>query len=625
MKSLLLLWQKLAEESASRCYTSATPDVKTVRLRVENEGFSFMTITLANFGKDFQKSLDQGFVDRRLFTGFQWKGGLPRFLGGFLDRVFDRYSGVLLDEPCWDAMLAVRQLSLMFSKIALDCSPERKRAALRDYIQCEKDVRLNDATLSPIDLEAFHRISSLLFRELFTKVDREVYDLSIIPKHGPGATADRLRGNAKYNQSEWTDRLEAIFPAGEFLLPNWRYYDQLDGIDILEPGREKPVEVILVPKTMKTPRVIAMEPTCMQYAQQAVQGAFYDYVKSDKLLNRMIGFEDQEPNQLLAQKGSSDGSLATLDLSEASDRVSNQLVRKMFSNHRWLYAAIDATRSRKAVVKGHGIDETIRLAKYASMGSALCFPIEAMVFLTLVFLGIEKGRESRTPLTRAEIKSLSLKVRVYGDDIIIPVEYVSSVITVLETFGSKVNRGKSFWNGKFRESCGKEFYDGLDVSIVKVRQDFPTSRQDATGVISLVSLRNQLYHAGYWQTCEWLDGKISGMLKHYPVVLPTSPVLGRHSFLGYETQWMDVDTHSPKVKGYVVSVKIPKNSLKDYGALLKCLLPDARSAQSNTRVFGQADNGRWAVELPATVDEDHLERSGRPLVVNIKLRKATPY
>jgi len=621
MKSLLLLWQRLALECASRCHTSATMDIKTVHARFEHEGFSFLTISLANFGKDFEKSLDQGFVDRRLFTGFQWKEGLPRFLGGFLDRVFDRYSGVLLDDPCWDSMLAVRQLSLMFSKIALDCSPERKRAALRGYVQCEKDVRLNDAKLAPIDFEDFRRVSSLLFGNMFSKIDREVYNLELVPKHGPGSTADRLSGNAKYDQREWTARLEAIFPAGEFLLPNWRYYDQLDEIDILEPGEERPVKVILVPKTMKTPRVIAMEPTCMQYAQQALRSAFYDYVKVDKTLNRMIGFEDQEPNQLLAQKGSSDGSLATLDLSEASDRVSNQLVRTMFANHRWLNAAIDATRSRKADVDG----QTIRLAKYASMGSALCFPIEAMVFLTLVFLGIEKARESRTPLTRAEIESLSLKVRVYGDDIIVPVEYVSSVITTLENFGSQVNRGKSFWNGKFRESCGKEYFDGLDVSIVKVRQAWPSSRLDVQAVNSLVSLRNQLYHAGYWQTCEWLDGKISGMLKHYPVVSPTSPVLGRHSFLGYETQSLDVNTHSPLVKGYVLYARLPKNSLEDYGALLKCLLPDARSAQSNMRIFGQADNGRWAVVSPATVDEDHLERSGRPLVVDIKLRMAPPY
>jgi hypothetical protein len=603
-------------------------DFKTVQVRVEHEGFSFLTISLANFGKDLQKGLDQGYVDRRLFTGFRWKGGLPLFLGGFLDRVFDRYSGVLLEDPCIDSIIALRQLSLMFSKIALDCSPERKRAALRGFIQCEQDVRLNDSRLNPIDLEAFHRISSLLFRKMFTRIDHEVYNMEIVPKHGPGKTADGLLGNEKYIQTVWPARLEAIFPAGEFLLPNWSYYSQLDEIDILDPGKELPVKVVLVPKTMKTPRVIAMEPTCMQYAQQALRSAFYDYVKGDKLLNRMIGFDNQEPNQLLAQKGSSDGSLATLDLSEASDRVSNQLVRIMFKNHRWLNAAVDATRSRKAVVGSESLGlkpQTVRLAKYASMGSALCFPVEAMVFLTLVFLGIENSRESGTPLTPEEIKSLSGKVRVYGDDIIVPVEYVSSVVSVLETFGSVVNRGKSYWNGKFRESCGKEYFDGHDVSIVKVRQEFPTQRQDATRVNAMVELRNQLYFAGYWDTARWLDGRISGMLKHYPVVLPSSPVLGRHSFLGYETQVMDVDTHSPKVKGWVLSSRIPKRSLSDSGALLKCLLPAAQSAQSNMRMFGQADLQYRALDLPSSVDEDHLERSGRPLVVDIKLRMAPPY
>jgi len=91
----MLLWKMVAEESATQCCTSATRDIKYVSSRFEHEGFSFLTITLPTFGKDFQKSLDQGYVDRNLYQGFPWQAGLPRFLGGFLDHVFDRASGVL--------------------------------------------------------------------------------------------------------------------------------------------------------------------------------------------------------------------------------------------------------------------------------------------------------------------------------------------------------------------------------------------------------------------------------------------------------------------------------------------------------------------------------------------------
>jgi len=286
LKSLLLLWKKVADESATRCCTSATLDFKKVECRFEHEGLSFLTITLPTFGKDFQKSLDLGYVDRRLFTGFQWKGGLPRFLGGFLDRVFDRNSGVLLGNPDIDAILAIRQLALMFSKILLPCSDARVKDAIDGFVECEQDVRSADILRTPIDLEAFRRMSSMLFGRFLTRIDHQIYwDLDLVPAHGPGSTSDRLIGNEKYRLRTWTERLERIFPAGEFLLPNWRYYDQLADVDILEPGAEIPVKVITVPKTLKTPRIIGMEPTAMQYAQQLIRRLIYREIEGDDLLS----------------------------------------------------------------------------------------------------------------------------------------------------------------------------------------------------------------------------------------------------------------------------------------------------------------------------------------------------
>jgi len=590
----------MANESAIRCCTSATKDFKTVLFRSEHEGLSFLTITLPEFGKDFQKSLDQGQVDRRLFSSFKRKGELPRFLGGFLDRVFDRASGRLLDEPCIDSILAIRQLSLMFGKIEIPCSDARVSRAMRAYVQCEQDVRVSDRRLSPVDSEAFCRISDMLFRRMFTQVDRKIYYEGILPKHGPGSTADNLVGNRKYRQTTWTARLEKVFPFGEYLFPSHSYNYLYDEIDVLEPGQEQPVKVIPVPKTLKTPRIIAKEPTCMQYVQQGILELINEGFIQDDFLRDSVSSHSQTPNQRAAERGSLDGSLATLDLSEASDRVSNQLVRLLLRNHGTLSAAVDASRSRKADVPGHGV---IRLAKFASMGSALCFPFEAMVFLTVCLVGIEQ--QLNRPLSPRDLHDLKGRVRVYGDDIIVPVEYVHSVVSSLEHFGAKVNVNKSFWTGRFRESCGKEFFAGHDVSIVKVRQEFPARRTNATQITSLVSFRNQLYFAGYWATCRWLDSEITRILKYYPVVSPESPVLGRHSFLGYESQRMCARLHRPLVKGYVGSSVIPKNSLLDHhGALVKHFLNRSESP---------------------TEDKEHLVRSGRPRVVNIKLGWFPPY
>lgn len=589
----------MANDYATRCCTSTTMDLKTVQARSKHEGLSFLTISLPSFGKDFQKSLDSGIVDRNSFQGFSWRAGLPQFLGGFLDLVFDRYTGVLLDKPDIDAILAIRQLTLMFGKVLLPCSDERVEAAMSGYVECDKAVRWHDACRLDSDMEDFRRVASLLFGSMFSKVDSDVYHGNIVPKHGPGATADKLLGNKKLLNRTWTARLESVFPFGEFLFPSWSYYQEFEQVSLLEPGEELPVRVIPVPKTQKTPRIIAIEPTAMQYAQQGLLENILEHIEGDDYLRYFLGFTDQGPNQVMARDGSLHGDLATLDLSDASDRVSFQLVMDMVRQHPHLRRALDVTRSTRADVPGHGV---ISLNKYASMGSATTFPIEAIVFLTAVFVGIE--RSLSTPCSRRMLQQFVGKVRIYGDDIIVPVDHVHSVIDSLELFGAKVGLNKSFWIGRFRESCGKEYYEGHDVSIVKVRRVFPTSLRHAQEVISLVSLRNQLYKAGCWQATRWLDQTIRNLLKHFPNVADTSPVLGRHSFLGYETQRMHNTLHAPQVKGYVVKAQAPIDKLDGPGALLKFFLK--RGGQPSA-------------------DRNHLERAGRPRAVDIKPGWASPF
>jgi len=261
------------------------------------------------------------------------------------------------------------------------------------------------------------------------------------------------------------------------------------------------------------------------------------------------------------------------------------------------------------------------------MGSALTFPIEAMVFATIIFLGIES--DLNTQLNHSTIDLYRGRVRVYGDDIIVPVEHVRSVVGLLETFGFRVNLGKSFWTGKFRESCGKEYYDGEDVSIVRVRTLLPTQRTDAPEVISTVSLRNRFYLGGLWSTAKYLDGVLGGLLRHYPRVMPNSSVLGAWTLLDYEVQRIHPDTHSPLVKGWTVRATIPKNPLDGVGALMKVFLARAEDEDvtdnlrvRNFRVPDVILSALSGIEPDAA--EDHLERSGRPDAVNIKLGWASP-
>jgi hypothetical protein len=603
-----------------------------------------MTISLPQFCKDFERSLADKQISTTSFAGFRRKGRSPVFLGGFLDLIFDRGTGFLLPEPSIDSIHAVRQLTLLYSKMELPTSEKREAAAMRGFVEVENDVQETAVRLaadfqefgSNSLLGAFRRMSNLLWNEVFSEmgatlwreqhgVKASAYNRGMLrPRHGPGATADRLFGNEKFDLSEWPKRLESVFPYGEYCVPNERYIeDRYRDVTLLDPEDERPVRVVAVPKTMKTPRIIAIEPTAMQYMQQALAQTLVLYIERDSsvVAGSMVGFADQNPNRKLACEGSLTGAFATLDLSEASDRVSHLLVQNLV--HRWplVKEAIEVTRSQRADVQGEGI---IPLAKFASMGSALTFPVEAMCFLTLVFLGIEW--EQGYPLTREQIKTDFLgRVLVYGDDIIVPTDYASSVIYSLEAFGLKVNKNKSFWSGNFRESCGREYYDGHDVSVVKVRKvvrsqngrlSFPTSLKHVPEVESYVSLRNRFYAAGLWRTASYLDDKLRSLLKgHFPNVevqegtpeeemLSRSRLLGRWSFLGYQSEWTHPTLHNPLVKGWVVSNRIPKSELSGVGALQK--------------VLSKVSDEPFA-------DRQHLERAGRPEAVYMKLRRVRPF
>ncbi len=633
MKSHVLLIGRVLEDLSIRCCVSTTRDLKTVASRVEKEGEAFLTLALPGLAQYLELALDMGRListedwvrgndtfevppavpahgqhthdvepyHRDGIVGFRCRRGtrLPQFLFGLFEKIFDANSGLLLDDPDIDAIQGIRQVCNLFKSILHPCSDAKVTMAFDQYVECDNQVGVFMRSKEFRDeLPAFRRLSELAFGDLFRDFDLMIWSGdSITPKHGPGATADRLKANAKYDNRLWTTRLEELFFAGDFLYPSWSHFleseDRGDGPVWLEPGQELPVRVVQVPKTLKTPRIIAIEPTHMQYVQQGLAEMIVRGIQSDDLLKNFIGFDDQEPNRTMACQGSRDQDLATLDLSEASDRVSMMHVRALFARQPWLSRGVAACRSRKASVPGHG---DVLLSKFASMGSALTFPIEAMVFFTIVLVGIEKELNSK--MTRKDLQALIGRVRVYGDDIIVPVEYARSVANTLEDFGLRVNTRKSFWIGKFRESCGGDFYDGCDVGYVKVRRDLPSERKHVREIISTVELRNLMYHRGYWRTAEYLD-ELLGRLIPFPRVGQDSPGLGRHSYLGYDVERECPFLQRPLVKAAVVQSKIPESKLSGSGALLKYFLK--RSDEP-------------------TADKRHLERAGRPVSVNIKTR-----
>jgi hypothetical protein len=622
MNSLLaVLLTKVVRESGNLCGIDTTQDIKTILSRVEHEGVSFMTITLPTFSKDLQRALDRGYVAEDLFRPFNRSKSskLPKFLGGFLRLVFDEGDGRILDSvDCLEAIDAIRsmlQISGLLKKVELDCTDARINAALLRYIENDAYVLRHRETVTPDMYRKFIHMAHVLFGDVFSSVQSEIDNEELRPIHGPGATADKLVGNNKFipELQTWPSRLERYFPQGRYGYSSYSIYcdEVLEGKAV--PGTEIPVRVITVPKTLSTPRIIAIEPTVMQYAQQALHDSFFRAVDRSPV-GSVMSWRSQVPNQELALQGSipmhyvstkkhTHVGFATLDLSDASDMVDNQLVKALFKNFPILDGAVQDMRTRRADVLG----QTIRLNKFASMGSALCFPIESIVFTTLVFLGIHEVYPTVRPQNL--LKEFSGLVRVYGDDIIVPVRAARSVVQTLQAFGLRVNDTKSFWTGMFRESCGKEYFAGVDVTIAKTIHELPSTRKPIAGqeqeIVSTVALRNNLFSRGYHETAFWLDTILEKVLHgHYPIVLATSPILGRVQFGEFAIHTMDKNTQTPLVKGYRVKSRIPSSKLDGYGALVKTL-----GKRSELPIF----------------DPRHLQQAGRPRALRIKLGYSRPY
>jgi hypothetical protein len=593
MKSLVTLFQQVLTDCGDFCSANTSHDIKTVMTRFENEGFDFFTRTLPKLGSGLERALDLGYSTPDLYPSFKCRQNLPVLLGGFFELIFDRASGILLDEPSIESIRSIRQISLLMKKIELECGVQRTNAAFRQFVQSDIEVGEWEKNVDLELLMEFRRLALVIYSDVFSKVNARTRNFDLTPAHGPGKTAEKLNANAKYTFPMWTDRLETV-------APYWRYADfygysteKYSRIDFRSPEQELPVRVVDVPKTLEAPRIIAIEPVCMQYMQQAVFRAFRVELDQTYLVN-FIGVESQEPNQLLALSGSLNGDVATLDLSEASDRVSNLLVTILFEDFPDLHDLVQASRSLRADVPSVGV---VTLHRFASMGSALCFPVESMVFFTIVMMGIQKAQDIHFTKPHQVSEWLG-QVRVYGDDICVPVDAVPYVVDMLEAFGLRVNNNKSFWTGKFRESCGKEYYSGEDVTLCRVRRPLPSSRKDVDEIISAVEFRNHAYKRGLWKTARWLDEFISNIIP-FPAVAESSTLLGRYSFLGVDEDRMCPKLFRPKVKGAKVRYVYKEIPIVDEPALLKCL------------GFRQVVDRDIDYE-PKFQNADHLIRAGRP-------------
>jgi hypothetical protein len=353
---------------------------------------------------------------------------------------------------------------------------DRKAEALRKFQSAEAQCSLTNATVevdtvdhvSGIHWHAVIETARLKISHLLNPGGQE-FSWDRVEVHcgvGPGATTSlpRLRSDAfykfgnkpdvtedcsllgwlaVYRQPVWFETLAGFRPTGDWAVDYLAAPPEV--LFRLVPGNQ----VTTVPKNAKTDRVIAIEPDLNMYLQKGLGGLIRRRLRSVG-----IDLNDQSINQRLARKGSLDDSLATVDFSSASDTISIGIVEALLPRD-WC-CALKQVRSPVGTLPDGSI---IQYEKFSSMGNGYTFELESLIFWAL----------ARSVCDLLGVKDI---VAVYGDDLIVSnspqVEH--ALKWAFSRAGFTLNEKKSHWRGAFRESCGKHYFHGDDVTPFYIRK-----------------------------------------------------------------------------------------------------------------------------------------------------------
>lgn len=367
------------------------------------------------------------------------------------------------DDMAVDDIRGFRQIQALLSKQEEDWfgyGNDMESVAFLSFVKAEwRCQETNERLLSRRPSGAVSMVSHYATRKISEILGR-VPPLDSLPfTYGPGATT-----NVKSAEASASSKLAAspvcsedMLPfVGEFLaeFPYLSEHHCVKDKTYFPLYSEDPDEsrmyvsvlvgngkLTFVPKSVKTKRPIVVEPILNGLAQKGIG----NYIKSRLLRKCGLDLKDQTRNREAAYRGSIDGSLATIDLSSASDTVSIQVILELLPPD-WS-DFLGRYRTGKVDYR----DRTIELHKWSSMGNAYTFELESLVFYALAF--------SCAKVLGCETQEIS----VFGDDIIVPSELHTLLFEVLDWYGFIVNEEKSFVDGPFRESCGADWFRGCDV------------------------------------------------------------------------------------------------------------------------------------------------------------------
>lgn len=488
-----------------------TLDFRTIERRLANEGLSFVTSTLPALGK----AVLQSFLSSRLEApqGFKKLRGtsLPRLLSGLIVQGYEK-DGTLRTDCDPVVIKSLLQVTFLCYKLELPFTEGQISSKLEGFLKAESDLRR-------LELEADDPIICKA-RQIVQEIFQGFNPKEILPGHGPGALATGEKCEGKWQFKRLYTDLHQYYPYHEYFVPSQlsliRQIEWFKGSSavvsrrLLRYARKiylrtlRPLDIAtskmcFVPKDSRGPRIISMEPLEVQFVQQGLKDQLYRWIERHPLTKGFVNFTDQTINGRLAMEGSLNGNLATLDMKEASDRVSLALVRCLFHGTE-LLPALEAVRSSTVQLPeqvGEHSGKVMELYKYAPMGSATCFPVEAICFyaLSCAIILFNRGHLNARKLPH---------VYVYGDDIVVGSADAKALKEFLPKFGLLVNADKSYDRGPFRESCGSDCFKGHLVTPIKLRK--PWSETDASPLLlaSYAEYSNAFYKEGYYSAASTL-------------------------------------------------------------------------------------------------------------------------
>lgn len=355
------------------------------------------------------------------------------------------------------------------------------KATFHEYERrcADANVRLCDLWNKPIPerYRSILRHAQTLLSQLFRgfSLDEVVSQCN----WGPGASTSMRRAQAS-PQNKW------VFAAHitESALPYFYAFSEWSGWVFSRPATVEGNKVCAVPKNAKTNRTIAIEPEWNMFFQLGLGSAIRRRLQRRGLLTS-IG---KQVNSKLAQLGSVDDSLATIDLKGASDCVSLALVEALFPPS----VTRHVLNLRSPVGDYDG--ERIVYEKISSMGNGCTFELETALFWAIC-------------------TAASGHAMVFGDDIIVSNNSYTLCCDILQFCGFEVNSKKSYYSSPFRESCGGHYYLGVDVTPPYIKKPLVGPYR-----ISVANRIRVLSERGAWMSSD-LESVYRCIIKKIPTFL----------------------------------------------------------------------------------------------------------